>query len=205
MYRNTNAKIQQHFPKKTYFVICEDEKSMLYYLKGISKTLNQKVILRATHAQHPDIKNIQKEVKAKEKELKIKGTYGDFQVVACFDKDDNDLSVVQSIVAENNRVSTRGTIYHNPCYEYWLLLHVESTNRPFASAQECSEYCLKKINRTYAKQFKTVDELKGYENIFNLVGKDVLKAIKNADLYSYTNLDETYTNMHVFLKELYSL
>lgn len=202
MARNKNLKVRQHFPKKIYFVICEDKKSMLYYLQGLNQDVKENIHLSVSHAQHTGIQNIQKEVKDKEREIKKSQAYGDYQVLACFDKDDNDISKIKSIIAENDKVPTRGTIYNSPCYEYWLLLHIQKTSKPFSSSQECEKQCLKQINKVYSKNFENIDELKRYEGIYKLVRDDIDTAIENADSLSFEDLNNTYTNTHIFIKEV---
>jgi len=202
MTRKRNAKVQRDFPKRIYFVICEDEKSMLYYLRGLKEDLPPNVVLHADHAQHTSIKKIQKEVKDKVKELTRSQAYGNFKVFACFDKDNNNIQLIKSIISDNQKSPLRGTIYNSPCYEYWLLLHTEKTNRDFSSSHECAEYCRRKINKKYSETFEDIDELKKYEGIYNLVKSDLPKAIKNAEEYGFSELENTCTNMHDFIKEI---
>ena len=210
MARKINPKITKNtpLPYKLYCFVCEDEKSMQHYLQGIKDRFDgKKIVIQTEKApKGSDAKHV--EQRADEKQKKLKGVKDSFPngyvVVSCFDKDANKLADIKNIMSKVARHSDRAVIYNNPCYEYWLLLHTKQTSRGFTSSDQCCHETMKAINSHYHQNFEDLDKFKKAKNIFDIVGKDLPKAIQNAKSLNFSNddLDGTYTNAHLVLEEI---
>lgn len=211
MVRPVNERVAGFFPKTLCEFICEDKKSMCYYLEGLRKVIKDNICIKIIHSYEGTgalsvWKCAQNELKKLRENQENLGEGS--KVVVCFDKDDNKICDIKNIAKEINNENTEQKdvvlVYTAPCYEYWLLLHIEATKRRFTTSKECSQYCLNKIKKQYSKQFSSVKKFKQYPHIFDIVGKDLPKAIQNAKSLNFSNddLDGTYTNAHLVLEEI---
>ena len=205
MPRIQNKKIQKSYPNKLYYFICEDEKSMLYYLDGLKKKYKGKAVIQYQKANKgTDVNSIKKHTKEKwteinnEKDAYPKG----FKIIACFDKDDNNINDIKRTITDFDKKPSLGTIYNNPCYEYWLMLHIESINKEFLNSKQCERECMEKINKHYKQSFVDLDKFKSFKNIFNIVGKDIEKAINNSKKINFIGYNNTFTNAHSVFEEI---
>lgn len=208
MTRKSNVKIRSLYPNKVYIFICEDEKSMCYYLKGIKPYLKSNIKIEIKHSNEG---NTAKKVykcakKAQDYFIKSQDAYPKgFKVVACFDKDQNKLSDICEIMnAKKNNKKDDGIakIYNNPCYEYWLYLHTVNKAPIFYSSMDCAQKCLTNINKKYKTNFENTKDLKNNKGIFEIVKMDYSNAVKNADSRHFTDYDNTYTNAQIILDEI---
>ena len=209
MVRKINPKIEQkQLPYKLYYFVCEDAKSMRYYLQGLKRKYDGKrIVIKTEKAKSGnDAKSVYKSAIEKRKEIsKRKANYPNgYEIIACFDKDNNDIIDIKSIFSKNQRLYNIKVIYNNPCYEYWLLLHITRTTKIFTNSRQCCHETMLKINDYYHQNFEDVDELKKADNIFEIMGSDLPKAIQNAKFLNFNDdcIDETYTNAHVVFEEI---
>lgn len=208
MARKQCKKILSNYPNKLYRFVCEDEKSMFHYIDKLRQKKQLKENIRIdviTSGQGTDAKSVQQyATMIRNKIRQNKDAYPrGFKVVSCFDKDKNDITDITEIIKANNKeASDMATIYNSPCYEYWLILHTEKTDRAFSTPSECASVAMSKINKKYGKKFDNVSEFKTSDKIFDIVGDDIHKAIENAKSYSYTDYNNTYTNAHIIFEEI---
>ena len=209
MARKINFKIEKReLPYKLYYFVCEDAESMQHYLDGLKKKYaGQKIVIRKEKARDGnDIKSVVKSSIDKRDEIEQKReTYSNgYEVIACFDKDNNKITDIYQEINKINNEDNVEFIYNNPCYEYWILLHTKQTSRGFTSSDQCCREAMKAINSHYHQSFEDLDKFKSAENIFNIVGQDLPKAIQNAKSLNFTDddLDGTYTNAHLVLEEI---
>ena len=205
MARKLNEKIQRTLPYKLYYFICEDAQSMQNYIKGFLREYNNKsIVIKSEKAKRGnDAKSIQKSAIDKVDEIKQQAIYGGgFKVIACFDKDNNKIEDISEIISKNEKSEIMATIYNNPCYEYWLLLHIKPIAQGFTSSEQCCRETMKEINTHYNQNFVDLDKFKSAENIFNIVGNDLPKAIKNAKSLKLNDYNSTYTNAHIIFEKL---
>lgn len=198
MARKSNTKILSNYPNKVYCFTCEDKASMCHYLNGLKPYLKQNIKIEVHHSKGGTAKQVYKNAKDKYIKLDPNAYPKGFEVVACFDKDDNKIDDIYDII-KSKKVSI---IYNNPCYEYWLYLHTKKNKPVFASSQDCANKCLLEINRKYLKKFKNIDELKSAKNIFEIVKNDYTTAINNAKSLNFSDYNNTYTNMHEILNKI---
>ena len=202
--RKQNEKIGRVLPYKLYYFVCEDAQSMQNYINGFrNKYNNRSIVIKSEKAKKGnDAKSVQDSALAKVDEIKQSSVYaGGFKVIACFDKDRNQIDDITNIISQNKASSDMETIYNNPCYEYWLLLHTKPTAKEFNSEQCCRE-TMKTINSQYSQHFEDLDKFKSAKNIFEIVGDDLPKAIKNAKSLRLTDYNSTYTNAHIIFEEI---
>lgn len=191
---------------KLYKFICEDEKSMKYYIEGFAKYVrlekNKDVIVQVKSVRgKTSFTQICRFAKNELKELKRKnnGSYGEYKVIPCFDKDNNNISKIKGNIIQNKNMYS---VFNNPCYEYWLLLHTCCTGKNYTTSKQCEEECMKAINKTYHTKYEDLDKFKSEKNIFNIVKNDLMTAITNAKSLNFEELDSTYTNTHIILEEI---
>lgn len=206
MARKQNRVVLKSYPGKLYFFVCEDEKSMCCYLEGMKPYLKSNLVLRARHSNNGNTaKQVYQSAKweydkiNKNKEAYVNG----FKVIACFDKDENDIADIKAIM--NSEKKYLVSIYNNPCYEFWLYLHMKNNKPNFSSSEECAKKCLDEINAKYKKHFRNVDDLKREKNIFEIVKNDLSQAIKNAKTCDFKDYNTTYTNAHKIIEEIIDL
>ena len=203
MARRQNTKIQARLPYKLYYFVCEDEKSMPYYLKGLKQKYDGKIVIKYKTSHGKSALSVQKEAKKLQTQIKNTGAYANgYKVVACFDKDNNKIEDISEIISKNEKSEVMATIYNNPCYEYWLLLHIKPTAQGFTNSEQCCREVMKEINTHYNQNFVDLDKFKSAENIFNIVGDDLPKAIQNAKSLKLKDYNSTYTNAHVIFEKL---
>ncbi len=203
MSRKLNTKVLSNYPNKIYSFICEDEKSMCYYLNGLKPYLKSNIKIDINHSDNGNTaKKVYESAKNKlELMEKHKAAYPKgFEIVACFDKDDNKISDIYNIM--KNKKDSISKIYNNPCYEYWLYLHTTNKAPTFSDSDDCAKNCLKQINSTYNKQIPNIKELKNCFGIFEILKNDFPKAVKNAYALHFLDYDTTYTNAQIILDEI---
>lgn len=206
MARRQNQKAAKAYPNEFHLFICEDEKSMCYYLNGLKPYLKQNIVLEARHSYNGN--SAQAVYKCAEQEYNRinrnpKAYANGFKVIACFDKDNNNINDINSIMNKQRKKVI--ALYNNPCYELWLYLHTSRDIPPFASSQDCAQRCMNKINQKYGKHFNDINEMKRYSEIFEIIKTDFNQAIMNADEKHFSNYNETYTNAQTILKEIVDL
>lgn len=203
MGRKQNTKIQARLPYKLYYFVCEDEKSMPYYLKGLKQKYDGKIVIKSKTSRGKNVLSIQKEAKKLQTEIKNTSAYANgYKIIACFDKDNNKIEDISEVISKNKKSDVMATVYNNPCYEYWLLLHTKSTAQEFINSEQCCKEAMKAINNTYGTKFKDLDKFKSTENIFDIVGNDLPKAIQNAKSLKLDDYNSTYTNAHIIFEEI---
>lgn len=210
MVRPINQRVQGFYPKDLYEFVCEDEKSMCYYLDAFGKTC-KKICITTIHSNKgTDVLDVvNRGLLEQQKLMDNADNYGEnSKVIICFDKDNNNITTIKAKIQEikelGQKHSNIATIYNSPCYEYWLLLHTKKTAQCFTSSNQCCRETMKAINREYHKHFENLDKFKSCKHIFDIVGKDLPKAIKNAKSLNFSDddLDKTYTNAHLIFEEI---
>lgn len=193
---------QPFAPKKLYFFICEDEKSMCHYLDGLKKTYHKNVCIEIKPSNKGrTAKKVLQSAEEKEKQLKKDlGRKSDYTVIACFDKDDNEIYDIKNIL--NKSKEHISTIYNNPCYEYWLILHMQNTSKIFTNSEQCVQLAMKLINKKYNQSFKDINKFKKFKKIYDIIGQNIQTAIENAKSQNFSDYNTTYTNAHKIFEEI---
>ena len=206
MARRQNTKVLRYYPNEFYLFVCEDEKSMCYYLEGLKPYLKPNIKLEIKHSNNGTSASKVYECAEEEYKRINQNKYAykkGFKVIACFDKDENDINDIKSIMDRKNKKSI--PIYNNPCYEFWLYLHMQSNAPIFSSSADCAKRCMNRINRVYKTHFHSIDEMKRETKIFEIVKKGFVKAIDNAVSLKFTDYGKTYTNTQTVLAQIVDL
>ena len=175
--------------RTVYQFVCEDSKSSQNYIQGFSSYFG--LGLETMSSNGTSAKNVIATAKTKAKFFSK--NFIPYKMHCIFDKDEDEISVIMNVIEECKKS------YSNPCYEYWLLLHYKNSNKAFTSAKECGLECLKAYNTEKSKEY-SLTQLKAEKNIFNI--KDFKTALKNAEALSFSDINNTYTNMHILLKQI---
>lgn len=182
--------------RKLHLIICEDTKSSQYYMKGLKDKFG--INIKIEKSEGTDIANVIRTAGIKGKRT---GLSKEMQQIYClFDKDETSNEVFQSKIRESERKGYKNA-YSIPCYEYWLLLHLIKTDRPFNNAQECCNAFVDAYNRRFGTQLSTAD-LKRKSDIFEDLYNNFNDAFDNANSYEYEDLSNPHTNMHKIIEEL---
>ena len=117
-----------------------------------------------------------------------------------FDKDDCPDDKFNKIITQCRKKEIIPA-FSIPCYEYWLLLHIRKTNKPFANAQECCEVFRTEYNKHFGTNYE-INTLKSRKDIFNDLKDKLDTAISNAERLNLNEKEEPYTNMHKIIKDI---
>ena len=170
MVRPINQRVQGFYPKDLYEFVCEDEKSMRYYIDTFGKTC-KKICITTIHSNKGT--NVSGVVDCGLSELqKIidnADNYGEnSKVIICFDKDNNNIATIKSNIKKIEKKAKKchkiTVIYNSPCYEYWLLLHAKKTAQCFTSSNQCCRETMNAINHKYHQHFENLDKFKSYKS-----------------------------------------
>lgn len=176
-----------------HLFICEDTKSSKFYMEGLGR--DKGINIKAENANGTSPENVLKSAKDKQKLFTDKEVV---QIYCLFDKDDCEDNKFNKVVAQCKKAGFTPAI-SIPCYEYWLLLHLNKTNQPFRDAQECCEVFKTEYNRKFQTQYG-IKELKAKKDIFNDLKDNLDTAVANADSLEFEENNCPYTNMHQVIK-----
>lgn len=178
-----------------HLFICEDSKSSKYYMQGLGKVKG--INIKTENAYGTSPQNVFETALDKKKLF----SDSEFVNIYClFDKDDCSDVEFKRVIQECRKEGFIEAV-SVPCYEYWLLLHIQKTSKSFLNAKECCEY----FRNLYNKKFKTAYELpqlKAKLDIFNDLKDGFDFAIKNAEELDLDENSNPYTNMHKVLKRI---
>lgn len=178
-----------------HLFICEDSKSSKYYMQGLGKVKG--INIKTENAYGTSPQNVFETALDKKKLF----SDSEFVNIYClFDKDDCSDVEFKRVIQECRKEGFIEAV-SVPCYEYWLLLHIQKTSKSFLNTKECCEY----FRNLYNKKFKTTYELpqlKAKSDIFNDLKEGLDFAIKNAEELDLDENSNPYTNMHKVISEL---
>lgn len=182
--------------RKLHLIICEDTKSSQYYMQGLKEKFG--INIKIEKSEGTDIGNVIRTAGVKSKRT---GLNKEMQQVYClFDKDETTDDIFFTKIRESE---AKGYInaYSIPCYEYWLLLHLVKTDRPFTNAQECCNAFVDAYNKKFGTRLNITD-LKRKIDIFEDLFLTFQDAFDNANSFVYSSFNNPYTNMHKIIEEL---
>lgn len=173
-------------PLSTALVVCEGDTERLY-VEALVKRFNiNPRRLKVLKAKHSDAQHIVENAKSQKEKESEKGNHYD-QVFVIFDKDENDVEKVRNNAKKDNIQ----TIVSAPCFEYWILLHYELTDRAYVKCaqvvRDVKEFCHnhEKTNSAF------------YQEIIN---KHLGAAKRNARLINADS--SSYTDMPILIDHL---
>ncbi len=190
-------------PYDKVLIVCEGEKTEPHYFNGLKDhySLNSANIEICSDCG-PDPLGIYKYARRRYFDEKANGDPFD-RVYCVFDKDTH--GTYQRAVDEIQRARPAGTfmaINSVPCFEYWLLLHFNSTTRPYAPLPGNSA-----CNQVLTELRKYMpDYSKGNAEIFSLLVEKMDFAIGNADhalqIATDAGTDNPTTRVHELVRYL---
>lgn len=178
-----NRKPSTRKEKNKVIISLEDESSSYNYLNKIKNKFNLKDILIISSKNKSDPLNVIK--KAHKKYLD-----GD-TVFIVVDKDQHNHERAKKYFIDKNLKGEY--LVSTPCFEYWLLLHEQCTDKPFI----CAEDIGKELSKILIK--KGIDYHKNKIDYDHFVDSE---KIKQATSYSKNNYKENVnpsTNLHLLI------
>ncbi len=180
--RNPNVKFV--IPK--ILIVCEGKTEVLYFenLKKILQWDNISIKSRKASGSAP-ISVVETAINEQKEQIDNNGDFNKYDNIFCIIDQDRHPSHKDSLVLikRYNKASdvhiTR--VYSNPCFEYWLLLHVTNTTAPFTAIgrKSVGDVC-KGVLKNSNPIFKTYDKAKSIEQLMKFLISNMDDAIKNA-------------------------
>jgi RloB-like protein len=136
------------FASKRILVVCEDSKSALYYLQAYWKNLHRNenkalahsVVMKAGDGSSPDMVLNTAENLAK-KAVSEGDPYDTIYCVMDVDAHATLKPTVQTIRTNDYALKGFKAIVSNPCFEYWVYLHVKESDAPFSAKRTGKSSC----------------------------------------------------------------
>ena len=113
------------------------------------------------------------------------------EVFIVLDKDEHNHEDAKQFL-KDSKIQDYYYIMSNPCFEYWLLLHEQLTNKSF----DCSKGLCKELGKVLEKQGKKYYKTMDYRCFIDSI------KIKKATEYSKNNYKKEFnpsTNMHILI------
>lgn len=175
------------------YVLCEDSKSSLDYLNKAKLHFRCTPIVEIAHGKHTDPLGIVRDAAKKA---------ANFESIFCvIDRDEH--ANYEEAVDEAKKTKNLALIPSFPCFEYWLLLHVEYTTRSFCRSGK------KSPAQQLIEHLKTKELFCGYEKgdakeIFEILFRENLieTARLNADRSLRSSREDGRTNPVTYLHTL---
>lgn len=187
---------------KRILILCEDEKSSLFYFQGFKKDpiLKRSLSSVSIEVSHPNDYTpvgLLKEAKEKIKKAKKESNPYD-EVWLVFDKDQHP-NIPKAF--SDARDSVVKIAFSSKCFEYWVLLHFEYTTRPFGKCNDIISYIKKNHFKDYEKNLDIFQHLKEKMKFAIENAEKLNKSIKT-DLDSGKNIYDldAYTDIHNLVK-----
>lgn len=171
-HRSLKRRISTRLPKKKIYVFSEGKNTEPLYFKAYERFVSSAVVDVKCQKERGVPKSLLENAKAKLEEISTR-TYrrengDDDKVWIVFDQDDHD--DVPHVLSESNRLGI-GAAYSNPCFEVWLILHVQDYDRD-EHRNDTQSHC-QKVCAGYKKDSGKVPN-------FNEILKDVEDAERRA-------------------------
>ena len=181
-------------PKKRILVVCEDSKTTPKYLEEFckDKKIRTLVDIKIRGANEPQPSAVLKYIEM----LIDKEKLNPYDKIYCvFDKDQHKCydKTLKDIKNHTVKIDAINSV---PCFEFWVLLHFEKTDRHFANHDEI------------AKELKNKKHLKDYskeaykDKLYEILKDKTQTAINNAKTIKTENPS---TKIHLLIEELQKL
>lgn len=189
---------------KRILILCEDEKSSLFYFKGFKNDEELKRKLSAVSIEvyhHKDYSPCGLVSEAKTKMAKAKKDQNPYDSVwIVFDKDGH-VNIPKAF--SDAKDAGVKVVLSSRCFEYWVLLHFENTTREFSKCDDIISYIKRKYFPEYDKSKNSFELLKDKMDIAIERAKGLIKSLKS-DLDSGKKVYEldVYTNVHELVETI---
>jgi len=190
---------------KNILILCEDEKSSLFYLDSFKKDEKLKRELAAVSIdiyQPKDFSPIGLVEEAKRRKKAAKRERNKFDEIWVVLDRDGHANMAQAL--ERARHSGINVALSVICFEYWILLHFERTTKPFKKCDDVISHIKKNHFADYDKSSNaylslssnTANAIKNGEWLINQVQIDIDRGASPQELGAYTNL-------HLLVRKLF--
>ena len=189
---------------KRLLILCEDEKSSKLYFESFKKDEKLKRELSSVDVEviHPkDYSPIGLVTKAKEKKKKAKQDRNPYDEIWIVLDKDNHANLNNALsMAKDIKIEVALSII---CFEYWILLHFEKTQKSFTKCKNVICYIKSNHFKNYEKKTNCYLALKDKIEFAIENGEWLLKLTKN-DIERGMKITElsAYTNVHLLVKKL---
>lgn len=197
---------RQRTVKKKVLIVCEGNTEKAYFDKYRIKYRQSGIQVIAVSGDHTDAVGIVNDAIEKMNEDGNPIDFDEGDSVWCvFDSDRNTPAQLAKAktLADKNGINI---IFSNPCFEVWLLLHLEYTSSPFNSADEViTRLKLHPQMNNYQKGCYNFDLLESEQDIAIERAEQLIKEHENQDIKQYSKNSKPSTNAHElvsFLKNL---
>lgn len=196
--RNPQRKLRRQDSFDIILIVCEGEKTEIKYFEALKEfyKLQQAVIIAKPNSKS-DPCNIVKEAKQEIGENKERYDY----VYCVVDIDSHaNLKRAKTLVNQHNKSGekTKITLIAScPCFEYWILLHYENTNKSYytGSSSPCEQ-----VTKALKKHIK--DYKKDYDKFKNVITSGLNQAMKNSKQFQQLEATSSYTEVYQVVEKM---
>jgi hypothetical protein len=189
---------------KRILIVCEDIKSSKLYFDSFKRDEKLKrqlssVDVEVIHPKDHSPVGLVNEAKKKIKKAKRKrNPYNEAWIV--LDKDGHANMDQALITARDNKIKIALSVM---CFEYWILLHFEKTQKSFSKCDDIIGYIKKNHFNDYQKNVNAYSLLKDKINLAIENGEWLMKQNQN-DIDRGTKIYDlsTYTDVHLLVQKL---
>lgn len=189
---------------KRILIVCEDIKSSKLYFESFKRDDKLKrqlssVDVEVIHPKDHSPVGLVNEAKKKIKKAKRKrNPYNEAWIV--LDKDGHANMDQALITARDNKIKVALSVM---CFEYWILLHFEKTQKSFSKCDDIIRYIKKNHFNDYQKNVNAYSLLKDKINLAIENGEWLMKQNQNdIDRGTKTYDLSTYTDVHLLVQKL---
>jgi hypothetical protein len=193
--------------KKRILILCEGEKTEIFYFKGFKRDEHFRrkfsaVSIEVYHpTDHSPLGLVKEAIQQKNAAIRERNPFDHIWVV--FDKDGHSNIPDTFSLARSKKINIA---FSNICFEYWILLHYETTTKSFENCDKIIEYIKKYHFANYEKTKDIFEKLKSSMSIAIANNKAVLKICQ-----SELNRGEkpyqlgAYTDVYILVEKLLGL
>ena len=184
--------------KPVIIVLCEGEKTEPSYLAGVFRGTSHRddyVFIPRKPRDHSPLGIVRAACKEKKRALADKISAKDIHVWAVFDRDGHQHIPEAFNMAVANRIKVA---FSNVCFEQWVLLHYEATQKSFTNCDGLVSYIKSNHDSSYEKDVycyerlgdKVQTALNNSEWLMNQVAVDISRGMPVWEINPYTDVHE---------------
>lgn len=189
---------------KRILIVCEDIKSSKLYFESFKRDDKLKRQLSSVDVEvihpkdHSPVGLVNEAKKMIKKAKRKRNPYNEAWIV--LDKDGHANMDQALITARDNKIKVALSVM---CFEYWILLHFEKTQKSFSKCDDIIGYIKKNHFNDYQKNVNSYSLLKDKINLAIENGEWLMKQNQN-DIDRGTKIYDlsTYTNVHLLVQKL---
>lgn len=206
--RNLVRKIKQRESYDSVLIVCEGIKTEPYYFEEVRKYfhLSQANVVIDPNSESSPISVVDYSIKLINQAIRDKNPYTKVYCVIDRDRHPSFSQAISKITGFNSTYTSLNSGISIPCFEYWILMHFESTTSPFGAsgASPCEDLIKTKLRK----------HIPGYSKADRGIYKELVQsrldiAITNSKITlkaAKANVtDDPSTTVHVLIEDLKNL